>query len=208
MASESPSSDQSVAARLFELPEYELAFVRFISKAMDELMIRKSPLLSRIKTVPASSIPISRNTMPSGEVVENNPIRMELPFPVDFADAVAGKLSAITASIDAAAEAGLNTVMPKFYDYMGRLCTAAGTATDANGEKLSHKLILKSLENVNLDFDENGQPEMPMLVTSPAMLEAIKALPPPTEEETRAWNAMIERKREEFNARRRHRQLS
>jgi len=91
---------------------------------------------------------------------------------------------------------------------MGRLCKAAGTATDANGEKLSHELIRKSLENVELDFDENGRPDMPTGFISPAMMDALKALPPPTEEETRAWNAMIDRKRKEFNDRRRRRQLS
>jgi hypothetical protein len=208
MAGERPDSSPSTPARLFDLSEYDTAFARFIRKAIDELMIRKSPLLSRIKTVPSSSIPISRNTMPSGEVVENPPVKMALPFPVDFASAVAGELATITANIDTAAEEGLNTLMPQFYDYVGRLCKAAGTATDANGEKLSHGLILRSLENVEVDFDENGQPDMPTLVMSPAMMDAIKALPPPTAEETTAWNAMIDRKRREFNARRRHRQLS
>ncbi|MEK7994495.1 MAG: hypothetical protein AAB403_11890 [Planctomycetota bacterium] len=208
MASEGPDSSPSIAARLFDLPEYDWAFARFVKKAIDELMIRKSPLLSRIKAVPSSSIPISRNTMPSGEVVENRPIIMALPFPVDFGDAVAGVLATITANIDIAAEEGLKTLMPQIYDYMGRLCRAAGTATDAKGEKLSHELILRSFENVELNFDENGQPEMPTLFTSPAVMDAIKALPPPTEEETRAWNAMIDRKRKEFNDRRRRRQLS
>jgi len=102
-----------MVSRLFDLSEYDLAFARFVAKAMDELMIRKSPLLSRIKTVPSSSIPISRNTMPSGEVVENSPIIMALPFPVDFGDAVAGALTTITANIDIAAEEGLNTLMPQ-----------------------------------------------------------------------------------------------
>jgi hypothetical protein len=196
------------APRLFDLSEYDSAFGRFVYQAINELMIRKNPVLSRIKAVPSSNIPVSRNTMPSGEVVENKPIEMVMPFPVDFNDAVRGDLSTITASIDAAAEAGLGTLMPQFYGYFGRLCEAAGTATHANGEKLSHSLMLKSFENVDIEFDEKGQPEMPTLVTSPAAFDAIRALPPPTQEEKDAWDAMIERKRKEFNDRRRHRQLS
>lgn len=208
MTAPESGSQQTGAPRLFDLSEYDSAFGRFAYRAINELMIRKNPVLSRIKAVPSSNIPVSRNTMPSGEVVENKPIEMVMPFPVDFNDAVRGDLSAITATIDAAAEAGLGTFMPQFYDYFGRLCEAAGTATHANGEKLSHSLMLKSFENLDIEFDEQGQPKMPTLVTSPESVAAIRALPPPTQAEKDAWDAMIERKRKEFNDRRRHRQLS
>ena len=208
MTAPESGSQQTGAPRLFDLSEYDSAFGRFAYRAIHELMIRKNPVLSRIKAVPSSNIPVSRNTMPSGEVVENKPIEMVMPFPVDFSDAVRGDLSAITATIDAAAEAGLGTFMPQFYDYFGRLCAAAGTATYANGEKLSHALMLKSFENLDIEFDEQGQPKMPTLVTSPESVAAIRALPPLTQAEQDAWDAMIERKRKEFNDRRRHRQLS
>jgi len=36
------------APALFDLPEYDWAFAKFVKHAIDELMIRKSPLLSRI----------------------------------------------------------------------------------------------------------------------------------------------------------------
>src|SRR5256885_2293206 len=42
---------------LFDLPEYDWAFAKFVKHAVDELMIRKSPLLSRIKAVPSRTIP-------------------------------------------------------------------------------------------------------------------------------------------------------
>ena len=199
--------EPTITPRLFGLPEYDSAFGGFVYQAVNELMIRKSPLLSRVKIVPSSSIPVSRNTMPSGEVVENQPIEMGMPFSVNVNDAVRGDLSAITASIDAAAEAWLRTVMTQFYDYYGRLCEAAGTATHVNGEELSYSLILKSFEKADIEFDEEGQPKMPTLITSPATFDAIRTLPPPTQAEKDAWDAMIERKRNEFNDRRRHRQL-
>lgn len=114
VAGQVPNSSEPLVPRLFDLPEYGWAFVRFVSKAIDELMIRKSPVLSRIKAVPSSSIPTSRNTMPSGEIVENKPIVMALPFSIDFGDAVAGALATITASIDLAAEEGLDALAPQF----------------------------------------------------------------------------------------------
>lgn len=208
MTTEANNPDHASDGRLFTLPEYEKAFARFVHQAMHELMTHKSPLLSRIKTVAASSIPTVRNTMPSGEVVENSPIRMALPFTVEFKDAISGNLESITTSIDSAAEEGLRTLMPQIYGYMGRLCEAAGTATDARGEPLSHDLIRRSLENVDIDFDENGEPQLPTMVVSPEMAQSFQRLPPPTEEEKAAWDALIKRKRQEHDDRRHRRQLS
>ena len=61
---------------------------------------------------------------------------------------------------------------------------------------------------VEIDFDDNGEPLMPSLVTNSAMVKRIQELPPPTPEQDAAWKAMMERKRREWNARRRRRRLS
>jgi hypothetical protein len=198
---------------LFGLPEYDWAFAKFVKHAVDELMIRKSPLLSRIKAVPSSTIPTSRNTMPSGEVVENAPIEMQLPFPVEFADAIAGRLEPVAVSIDQAAEEGVKTVTARLLDFSGRLSEAAGTATHADGEPFSHKLIVKSLRHVDLDFHDDGQLDMSSMIVhwGGQVIEfddLIRSLPPRTQEEIQAWNELVDRKRKEFNDRRRHRKLS
>lgn len=193
---------------LFELPEYDRAFGRFVYVATDELMTAKSPILSQIQRVPASSIPATRNTMPDGTVVENEPMAVMMPFAVDFKDAVAGNLGAFTDMIDAAAESSLAELMPQFYGHIGRICEGAGTAIDARGEPFSHEFYLKMLQAIDIDFDENGKPELPTAVVSPAMAEAIQKLPPPTAEQQKRQDEIIESKRQEFNARQRHRQLS
>ena len=151
--------------------------------------------------------------MPSGEVVENAPIEMQLPFPVNFADAIAGRLEPIAVSIDEAAEAGVKTLTARLLDFSGRLSEAAGTATSADGEPISHRLIVKSLQNVDLDFDDEGNLDMSsmMIHWGGQVIEFddfIRSLPPQNEEETRAWNELVDRKRKEFNDRRRRRQLS
>ena len=198
---------------MFELPEYDWAFFKFVNQAFNELMIRKSPLLSRIKVVPSSTISTSRNTMPSGEVVENPPIEMRLPFPVVFADAIAGRLDPVAESIDRAAEEGVKTVTHRLLDFSGRLSEAVGTATNAHGETLGHKLIVRALQNVDLDFGRDGQPDMSSMILhlDGEVIEfdaLIRSLPPRTQEETQAWNELVDRKRKEFNDRRHHRQLS
>jgi hypothetical protein len=214
MASDEVTTKQVGATPvLFDLPEYDWAFAKFVKHAVDELMTRKSPLLSRIKAVRSSTIPTSRNTMPSGEVVENAPIAMQLPFSMEFADAIVGRLEPLVVSIDQAAEQGVTTVTARLLDFSGRLSEAAGTATDAGGETFSHKLIVKSLQNMDLDFDGDGQLDMSSMILHSAgqvieFDELIRSLPPRTEEETLAWNELVDRKRKEFNDRRHRRQLS
>lgn len=193
---------------LFELFEYDLAFAKFFHIAVHELMMRKDPLLSRIKAVPVPQLPTVRNTMESGEIVETEPIKMAIPFKVDFTDVIRGNFENLAATIDNAAEEGLKMLMPKFFEDVGRLSQAAGTATDAAGQPISRELIRKGLENVEIDFDKDGNPVIPTMWVNPEMAEQIRRLPPETEAETQAFQELIERKRREFNDRRRHRKLS
>jgi hypothetical protein len=197
-----------VSSPLFKLPEYDLALASFVSEAIQELMRRKDQFLGAIKTVESPQIPTVQNTMPSGEIVENKPMRVAMPFAVDFRDAIAGNSDSLLVSIDTAAEEGLKVVMPQIFSYMGRLSEAAGTATNAGGQKISHRLLRETFEKAQIEFDENDQPKMQTLVMHPDTAKELKQLPPPTEEEVQAWNEMIERKRCEYNDHRRHRKLS
>jgi hypothetical protein len=193
---------------LFELPEYDASFAKFVAKTTNELMRRKDPVFGSIKVVETPQIPTVRNTMPTGQVVENSPVAVPMPFLVVFEDAIAGNQASLAASIEKGAEEALKIVMPQIFAYSGRLCQAVGTATDAAGQKLSHKLIRESFEKMEINFDDTGQPIMPTMVVSPDMFKQIQELPAATAEETRAWDEMIERKKREFNDRRRYRKLS
>jgi hypothetical protein len=201
--------------RPFALREYEWAFAGFVKTAVDSLMIAKSDLLGRMKTMPASEIHISRNTTEAGEIVENNPIVTLLPIAIDFKDAVAGNLVAIIETINSAAEEGVATVEPQFLEYMSKVTEVFGTRVDMGGAPFDHVAVRKLVESSDFDFDENGAPRLEPWVFrtyNPTRLitfdEMMQLLPPRTSEETRQWDEMIERKRIAFNAKRRRRTLS
>ncbi len=78
---------------------------------------------------------------------------------------------------------------------------------NANGQPLSYDLIIQMLETMDMSFGEDGNSNA-MLIVHPTTAEKIRNLPPPTEEQTRAWAKMIERKRREYNESRRVRHLS
>jgi hypothetical protein len=193
---------------LFVLPEYDFAFRKFFHTTVHELMSAKDQVFGSIKKSRGMGTHIIQNTMPSGYVLQGKPIEMLLKFVIDHNDVLSCNVTGIAAILDKTADDALKQVMPQMFERFGEVCDAAGTATNANGQPLSHELILKSFENVEIEFDEHDNPVLPTLVVSPDMSEALQKLKPMTEEQQRAWDEMIEKKRREFNDRRRHRQLS
>jgi len=220
-SSASPSAARADAGnrfdttRPFALGEYEWAFFRFVRTAVDKLIIAKNPVLSRIKAVPSRAIHTSRNTTDDGEVVENPPIRMTLEIAIDFKDVIAGKISAITESINEAAEQGVQIVVPQVSEYMSKVISAFGSQVDLKGAPWDHAAIRQFVEASEIEFDENDKPDLePWAFTTDGLQrvitfeEMITQFPPRTAEEVSAWDDMIERKRSQFNARRRRRTLS
>lgn len=193
--------------QLFELPEYDHAFAEFYHTAVCELMRQKDPLLSEIRADFAENIPTVQNTMPSGEVVENKPFEIPMPFAMRFDDAISGRTEAVIEPINDAAENGLKTLMPQIFEQLSRISTAAGTTTDAKGQPLTTALILQSLEDMEMDFDKNGKPIIGMFV-GPETYEQMRNLLPLTLEEKQAFDDLFRRKKQEFDARQRRRKLS
>jgi len=186
--------------RPFALREYEWAFAGFVKTAVDALMVAKSTLFSKLKSMPASEIHISRNTTEAGEIVENNPIRTLLPIVIDFKDVVAGNLAPVAESINSAAEEGVATVEPQLLDYMSRVTEAFGTRVDVNGPTFDHIAVRTLVENSDFGFNDDGSPDLNSWVFrtyNPTRLitldEMMQLLPPRTPEETLLWNEMIER---------------
>jgi hypothetical protein len=200
---------------LFKLPEYEWAFFRFVQTAVNSLIRVKNPVLSKINTEPSSEIHTSRNTTDSGTVVENKPILTSLEIAIDLKDAIAGKLVAVAETINQAAEDGLGAIVPQVAAYMGRVIDALGTEVRLNGAPFDHAAVLKLIEANEIEFDADGNPDLESWIfTDPGLQrvttfdELIRQLPPRTPEEIQAWDSMIERKRREFNGKRRRRALS
>jgi len=192
----------------FSLPEYECAQFKFFHAAVGKLMRAKDSVYASIpEAEPWESIPTTQNTMPSGEVVENKPLMIESKVVIKWDDIRSCNLEALAQQVDAIADERLSIVMPHFFKVFEKTCNAAGTGTDAEGKPFSFEMYLAALEKIELRFDRDSRPILPTLVVHPDMAKQIASLPPPTEEQLGAYNDLIERKRKEFNARRRDRKL-
>jgi len=171
-------------------------------------MCKKDPILGQMRSIRLPNVPAFRSTLSSGAVVENKPFLVQSPFSLSVSDAISGSMDNLLLAIDEAADDGLRKIMPQFFELVGRLSDAAGNSIDAKGRPVSHELLLEMLEKMDIEFEDDGKPNMPTLVVNPEMADALRKLPPPTAEQEKKHRDLMERKRQEYNDRKRHRKLS
>jgi hypothetical protein len=85
-----------------------------------------------------------------------------------------------------------------------------GNTIDASGKKLTPELLLQMLEKIFLDFRPDGVPILPTLHIHPSMKESVEQLLKAMDENPKyadCFNAIIAKKREEWNAREADRSL-
>jgi hypothetical protein len=208
-------------ALLFSLSEYDRAFALFVRKATDDMMNEKQPLLKAMKRVSVGELAVSQNTAPNGSVVSNEPMVVRMPLKFNMAAVICGDIDQeIGAAIDASAEAALQQIMPNLLGYIGRVSDAFGNRADTDGRPMSHDVLMDFMQRVPIEFDESGEPDLAsyMLVQQQwkdgqvtvgtfGLTELLQSLAPMTELQQRRFADIIERKRQENSARRRHRQL-
>lgn len=192
---------------LFVLPEYERAGREFFGDAVEALMQSKSAVFGMIRSERVDSLPRNRVALASDQVLETAPMTMETSFALSKSATINGDLDDLLAALDTAAESGLASLMPQFFANLGEICDAAGQTVDAGGRPFDHDLLLEALEGVEISFNEDSTPQMPMLVVHPEMADRLAALPPPTPDQDRRFAEMMQRKKDEFFAGRRTRQL-
>lgn len=190
---------------IFELPEYISSTGNFCYRTLIALVNAKDPILDQIENDFRDQIHSSRNTIPSGEIVESPPIQLRFEIMLKEEDVIRGSLDALFSALDEAAEKEMPMLMTELFSRFEQLCGATGSRIDAAGQHFNFDLMLDALEKIQIDFDANGKPQLPILVMHPDMA---RSLPTPTQNDEDRLKALIERKRCEFYARQHHRKLS
>ncbi len=197
------------SSRLFALPDYERAQFNIFNSAVNLLMKAKDPVFAQIpESEPTEMLPVTQNTMPSGETVTSEPVLIETKIVFQWDYIRKCNLDAFANQVDNTAEARLSIVMPHLFALTGKLCEAAGTATDMAGAPLTFESFLAAFSKMELRFEQDGAPVIPELVVSPETARVLAKLPPWTAEQQERWELMIEEKRKAYFANRRHRKLS
>lgn len=185
------------------LPEYDAAALSLATGTIRRLSIERSPVLSRVQQSPATEL-AQADTPTEVAYGAYAPVHVENVLTETFETILATDIDAWLAMLDDQGERAAEQLERQFFEFMNRVTEDAGQVVDARGRPLSHDLVLDMFEKLQIDFDEEGNPEMPTIVVPP---QAYEKLGEPTPEHLKRRDEIIERKRREFVARRRVRKL-
>jgi Ni,Fe-hydrogenase maturation factor len=195
-----------IAHVLFQLPEYDAAAKRFFKSAADAIAIANSPMLQQMPRVPVEDVRTSRINIAPGKVLELEPTGVESEGTFTISRVVDGDFSEIVEAIDRMGREEAQALVGFMVENLRKVTDATGNVVDAGGRPLSHQVILEMFEKIELTFDDEGRPQQSLWV-HPDTAKRLAELPPMTPEQQRAWDELMERKREEWRARKRHRRL-
>jgi hypothetical protein len=192
---------------LFRLREYDDAFRDVFARVIRLHGEEAYPLLKEIPTEPRPAIHTSQVTLPSGEPLTNEPFEMKVAFRFNLSDMVSGNIDAFTASAEASGREYGEQTMRQLLKYSGTISEAMGNAVAGRGRPFGWPVILEALDGVEIDFDENGRPELPQMI-SDRDISKVVSYPPLTDADRPTYETFMARKRKEYDARRRRRTLS
>ena len=105
----------------FALPEYELAQFEFFGLAIKGMMKAKSSIFAQIpEAEPTENLPVTQNTMLSGEVVATPPLELATKVEIKLDDIRLRNLESLGELIDSLAEERLTHFMAHLCDMLGR----------------------------------------------------------------------------------------
>lgn len=190
------------------MSEYDSAFMTFLWECVDPLMKAIDPVYAQIPHRRSDVLRVEPLRTDDGrEIPVAEPLAMSTDLIMSYERAIVGDFTEVSEIVERAAHAALGQVMPSFYDLIDRTTTATGNVVDAGGA-LTYDTLLDVLVKVRIsEFDEAGQPVGMTLLMNPATAQNLQALGPPTAEQDARYQVIMQRKREEADAGRRHRRL-
>jgi hypothetical protein len=194
---------------IFRLTEYVQAEVDFIGKSISALSRARGGIVSLIRSEPTNRIGTTRITVDSGEVVEFETAEIAAPMSLSWEDIAATNVEPLLATVDGAAGIHHEELTKWVLQNIEKLATAAGNTVDASGKSLFES-VYEMFEKIELSFEDDGQISKSFAwVMHPDMIDKFKQMEREmTEEQQQKLDALIDRKREEFFARRGRRKLS
>ncbi len=185
------------------IPAYDHAMYAFMSSVMDG-MVAAAPLLGEIGVRVTGHAGPTRN-VPGAQPVDHPLSKFEETFQV-HADVIrstnADEFTSTLAELASKYEVAMGTTL---IHTLTDVTEAVGNVVEADGRPLTWDLLLDSIEKVEVSFDEDGRHHLGIAINSDTykLLQRIPVSP----EQQQRLNAIIRRKKEQWDAQKRARRL-
>jgi hypothetical protein len=194
-----------MSKNIYTIVEYDEAMTKLISDVING-WISLDPLFGQMRhNVVTHSGPI-RNVrgikpldQPLSEITSESKISMD--------DVQNLNIEANTEFLLGLAKTCRKNIAIDFFSRIREVTEATGNVVDAQNKPFSWDYYIDLLEGWDLEFDAENKPILPQMIIPPKMIETINKSSATVEQQKRA-EAIIERKRMEFNAKKRTRRIS
>jgi hypothetical protein len=194
-----------------DLTSFKQNLAERLRRAVDARVLHHAPLMAEIKVYrQREGDRYSYETHDSGDIRRETfksfrtPVTTRIvPGPIEQEQEIAEKL-------DQAAQDMAKQHMRLLFTTVTESSERVGTAYDAKGKPFDFDMFLGVLENLWIDFDEQGQPIFPTIMMLPDQLRALAPKFAAWEKDAALmarWRGVIDRKKDEWRARENLRKL-
>jgi hypothetical protein len=187
--------------------EYEIGGVRWFSHAARELSRALHPLLAQIPRVELAEGPEplpEGAQLPSEASLLYRPMAVSHVWTVSIEDVAEFNVSEFLADLYALADDMGGQMVHGLLGLISDVSDEYGNTIDAAGRDF-FDVFAETLETIDMTFDEDGRPNL-TIVMHPDQAEKLRDKKPSAAQEARI-NAILDRRREEWRASRRRRDL-
>lgn len=190
--------------------EYEIGGVRWFSDTVHELQREIHPLLAQVKRVeladppPRPALPAEGEAQPSESSSLYRPTAVQHEWRVSVEDVVGFDVDKFIADVYGVADKTGGQMVRAFLELVSDVSEEYGNVVDGAGRDF-FDVFAESLETIDITFDDNGRPNL-TVVMHPDEMDKLRGKKPTPEQEARL-NAILERRWEEWRAARRRRDL-
>lgn len=192
-----------------DFPKIKGKFEEVINRYLQNL-IRQEPLLSQIREERHFEGNKLSSKIENGESYQSSYKKISSKYSIKREDVIAKGPMAIIENIQNIAEEIKKQKAKLLFDKLNEVTDKTGNVVNGKGQPFTFELFIEILEKISIDFDDQGNPYMPMVVVSPEMGAKLKDKLPEWEANLvykKRFDNLIERKRKEWNDRESHRKL-
>lgn len=187
--------------------EYSSAASSWLSDAVDVISRELHPILNSVKREPIADLTRSDQHAPESADLASplyRGIEVSHVVTASIQDAINGSVEPFLTMVFVLADEFGGQLTAGMFAHLSDVCDASGQSIDATGRDFI-EVMIETLESIDMSFDENGNPNLTM-VLHPDTAEKLRDKRPTPEQEARI-REIYDRKREEWNASRRRQDL-
>lgn len=208
---DTPESADALHDRLEEpwvIPrEYDIAGLRWLSVASQDMADALHPLLAQVTREELAEGPPPQTDgapLPAEASSLYRQLAVQHVWTVSIEDVVDFNMDQFLTDLYTLADSMGGQTVRAIFEHVSAVSEEYGNAVDVTGRALADAFA-DSLEDMDISFDEEGLPKL-TIVMHPDQVEKLREHPPTPEQEARI-NAILTRRREEWLASRRRRDL-